>query len=256
MQMYSRNSTTKCDSTLYCIASQDRSSGTASNFRINLPQGGQMNGTKWKLREVLLPQTMYNIRENVNNSVCIRVGATNYNLTVPPGGYNITTLMNAIQVRLVAVLGGSWSLIYDSSTMLVTFSNLSATPFILNWATSPYASTGMWKELGFLKQDSVSVTSTQAYQAPMLIQPFHVYLYINQLPPKIYTSNGRRSTFIIPITVNSSSLMVFEDSDYFQQKVITGTPTTIQQFDVSLTYADGTVIELNGLEWEFIMEVY
>jgi hypothetical protein len=66
----------------------------------------------------LIPFSFYNINSN-NNFLSYKINTTTYNINIPVGNYNITTLINAL-----STLMSNFTITYDSIKNLLTFKYL------------------------------------------------------------------------------------------------------------------------------------
>ena len=83
------------------ISSKDRnaSSNSSSDFFVYLPVPVS-NIKSIELSELSLPNTIYNIRTGINDSICWDYLSVSYNFTIPPGLYSISSLLSTIQTSL------------------------------------------------------------------------------------------------------------------------------------------------------------
>lgn len=232
------------------ISSADRtsSSTSSSQFTILLPVAIN-NVRSISLAKVALPITWYNVSAAIgNNTFIVNRSSTNYSYTIPDGSYNITTLLSQIQTGINALDANNYALSYNTTTFLVNISGSSN--FVVK-------GTGTINSLlGFPSTDSSSSTSINATNVPQLFHPETVYLTINQLGIGTTTSFvNDQCTFTIPISENSGGIQQYDSNSNYDQIIEYPFPITLYQLDVALKMKKNQILNLNGCDFDFILEL-
>ena len=93
------------------VDSRDRVSGTSTNFSIQLPETLHVEGAGHKARidQLRIPLSSPTIETGDNDTSQVRVGSTNYTITIPQAQYDGPTLAATIQGLLNATAPGAWT---------------------------------------------------------------------------------------------------------------------------------------------------
>jgi hypothetical protein len=96
------------------IRSIDRITGSNScSFQIQLREGIPAV-KRVNLLSFLSPNTLYKIRQNVNDRFVWNRSSTNYNYQIPPASYSISSLLTTIQNGINAIDSNNYALSYSS----------------------------------------------------------------------------------------------------------------------------------------------
>ena len=109
---------------LIFVDSRDRVSGSTTDFSIQLPEtltieGGSHRGRIDNLR---IPLVIPTIRSGVNDTLQVRLGATNYTVTIPQANYDGPGLASVLVGLLGSAAPGAWTVVYDSSNIAMSVS--------------------------------------------------------------------------------------------------------------------------------------
>ena len=104
------------------VDSRDRVSGSTTDFAIQLPETLTIDGGSHRARidNLRIPLVIPTIRTGVNDTLQVRLGATNYTVTVPQANYDGPGLASVLIGLLGSVAPGSWTVTYDSSNIAMT----------------------------------------------------------------------------------------------------------------------------------------
>jgi hypothetical protein len=117
------------------------------------------NVTSTTLRSVGLDVAEYTV-DAWNNMIDVNVGGTDYVVGVGVGMYATgSDLATAITTAFVATHAAlaAFTAVYTPLTDTITISETTPTQFTLLWGSGPNVNTSLWKTLGFVQQDVVSV---------------------------------------------------------------------------------------------------
>ena len=133
---------------LIYVDSRDRVSGSTTDFAIQLPETLTIDGGSHRARidNLRIPLVIPTIRTGVNDTMQVRLGATNYTVTIPQANYDGPGLASVLIGLLGSVAPGSWTVTYDSSNIAMTIA--CSNPFTIVGGTyaaqlmsRPYTST-------------------------------------------------------------------------------------------------------------------
>lgn len=229
------------------VHSQDRISGTSTNFVLELPES-ITNIRQVKLAQANIPNTLYNIITGTNDIMrWNHAGAFTY--TIPAGAYTISNLLSDIQTGMNAADANNYVLSYSSTTFKVTFTGTAAFSLTFSGATTPY------QELGFTAANTSSGTTIISTNAVSLAQPYNLYITIIELSVDVLTTyNNDKPTFVVPVNVNAGEIIQYSDAANFEQILhYSAAPRDIYRLNVRLHKRSNTV-DLNGSEWSFMLD--
>jgi hypothetical protein len=107
------------------IVSKNRISGSASNFKVNLPNS-ILNCKRISLETICILNAIPNIITGFNNNICWFYGSISYNISVPGGVYSITELINVIITGMNILDSNNYNITLNSVTFKLTFIDTSA----------------------------------------------------------------------------------------------------------------------------------
>ena len=230
------------------IQSKDRISGTASDFVIQVPP---MN----RVREVNLvsasvPNTIYNITA-INSAIYWNAGSGPLSATIAPGAYSVTSLTIALTTAMIAADANEYSVSYNSTTMKIRIGcDISIS------LTCSNTTNAIWDVIGFLAADRVPAASHTADDVLQLDFPAYLMVGINELASaRAVSTSGYRGDFIIPMTVNSQYLELYNHKSSYDIDSEYSAGVTLSRLSIRLQNPDGEEISLNGGEWSCLLLV-
>jgi hypothetical protein len=226
------------------ISSASRTSGTSSNFQLNL--GTSKLDGKYKLKSAYIPNSAYNITSS-NNTFYFTSGGTADTATIAVGYYNSGTLTSALQTAMDAVSSG-FTVTYNTIQGTVTIAN--ATAFVLN---NSITTNSLAPVLGFTATDtssSTSVTSTGILNLSP-ITSFNINISDQNGIILVNTNSSNATTFVIPIVQDTSFVCYYEPTDGFDQ-VVTFAQTMLH-LNIAVTDDQSNVLPLLA-DWYIIIE--
>lgn len=244
------------------INSQDRTSGTSSNFIINNNNIIRLNGKKQlTLKSLSIFNTIYTINSN-NNKIDFNENATNKTTTLTNGWYDSSSLCTHISSSMTTTSGGfaTFTATYNSTTGKITIS--STQNFSLLFLTGTNKSYSPYRELGFTDVNGINAidtsvsTSSTANNIVNLGIPLTLYISINNWNgSNIKDTSNTHCTFAIPIKAGFRELIEYNSSDIKQTVEIPPGINIISNTMVSLTSINNKSIDLNGSEWSMTLEL-
>lgn len=220
------------------ISSQDRESGSASNFRVNL-SNSPVAKCNISLVHAQIPNTYYNI-DSTNNA--IQFGVSLY--TINPGIYTLQDLLTA-----VANLTEDFTLSFNDITQRITITNT-----VGNFDLNLNIDNSIYKKLGFAKANFTGSASYTGTAIPKIYES-SLFICINGIPSNCITSRKdfiKNSTFIIPNNVNKNEICSFYAHSQFYLKPKYSGP--LNHLDVRVLNDDGYEVQ-NLAEWSMVIEV-
>jgi len=231
---------------LLTINSIDRDSGTSTSFHVPV-KSPVPYVQRVKLKEVLVPNTVYRIRAGVNDQVAWH-HSTDFAITVPPGCYTTTTLLSTIQAAMLLADANSYAWSYSADTLRVTVTGSAA--FSLLWSTAH----SMWRELGWNNSNTGSATSQTAPNVFSLYEPLILLIQVREIGQAGCTTAGIHYTFRLTFKSNSGEVIDWAEAQFYEQEVsVPG--VNIGELNVSLTYLDGSLVDLGAAEWHLDLEL-
>ena len=232
---------------LYTISSENRTSGSTTNFNLALPIGIH-NVNCITLHEVQLPNTIYNVT-SLNNTVYVDESGTTKTCPITAGSYSITNLCSAVQASLIANASLGYTVTYSSISMKITIAN-SLHTFALLFSNLGTLAT----ELGFDNSNTSTGNTFTGSNIISLYNPINLFIFVNEIGSHVQTSAGTQFTFKVSLDVNPGNLNTFTSLKFYPQKVHFGNPRSFQQFNISLCNESGLVIDTNGINWNVTLE--
>lgn len=267
-----------CQKVLYrtvSLNSKHRSGGTNTHCTFKFRgRDGMKQITRFRIKNVQVPFSFYYINETNNKMYISSTTTANMLITVPPGNYDATDLIDVIIAQL-NVLDAPivWTGVYSAVTMKYTIS-ISANTFIMN-AIPSATGLGLFEIIGGTSE-SVSENSTllvYTSTAVVNLTPRYIMLHSNILSPsnwysdkpglngitgvddnkdRTHVSKGN-SLLKIPVNVSSNNIILFE------QKLEERYPIQInilKKIDFYLTDQNGIELDLNNLNWSLTIEFW
>jgi hypothetical protein len=213
-------------------------------FQCTIPFVNQMRRvSRVILKTVEIPVAFYNVRTGLNTFVL--GGAATY--TVPPGNYNTTTLITALNTAVAAV---NVTFSANTTTNRISVSQTGATTLTFG-AVTPGSLLYM---LGIKQGDIVPVTgSTYTASLSYNLNPdTMVNIWIRNL----YTSSSENSaiTFKVPIQGVNGTVFYFSDNADFSQYINVTDPSMIlDRLDIEVRDRYGKLLDNNGVDWSFTL---
>ena len=222
--------------------------GSASDFRVEIPTFGGVG--RLALLSASIPNTLWNVYE-VNDMIYWSRAATPYSAAIPHGAYGVTALVAMLTALMNAVDGaGTYNVAYSPVTMKLTFSSTDAT-FSLDVANRARAA---WNILGF--QSTAPLTPALSQTADSVIRldfPPHLYLDIGLSGQAAVNTRWVRANYIVPMTNISQYVEVYNRAATFDQLQSYTLQSGVSSLHVRLMRPDGTLAELNGAEFVFVL---
>ncbi len=243
------------------VSSSSRTYGTPSNFKVSLPKR-HVHVEAVKFAYASLP-VLTSISSGSNTFTYIESDVlVTRTATIVPGTYNIqanpVSLLDALEIAISSVPHAHvYMIFYNPNTRRLTFSNVSSLdPFTLRF-TEPLAST-----LGFLPNtDYTGVNITAPYPLNLDHNSSTLYLGIEEIGRDFgqSTRTNLNYTFAIPLKNLPTSYqknLLFHDTELLKQYTTNVPDHFLWELTVKLMDQYGAVVDTNGLDWTFGLEVH
>jgi hypothetical protein len=192
------------------------------------------------LTNMTLPNAMYNVTSSSNNIVI--AGAT---YTITAGNYSAEDLATALTTAINSATGGTVSFNETNSNFTFTFSSGK----IINSST-------LERQLGLKGQmPTASVTSYTGTNICDLGGVTNIYVRIRNLTMNNLDSKGRVNNIIASIVNNTNygGYIFFVPPEVLYYQV---SETNINHLDIQLTDQEGTVLDLNGADFNITLTIH
>lgn len=225
--------------------SANKIAGTTSNYTVKFNDRLHIVRSI-KLLSVQLPNTIYNI-DSTNNTLVINDGIGDYIIQIGAGAYTTATLEAALVAGLTAAYANAWAVEFDTTTFLTTITGTAAFTLVLSEST-------INSVLGFGSTDTASATSHTSTSAWNLGVPTPIFICIDEVGRNVMYTDNYCYTFVVQITENSQEFVNYRvHTDMTQKHQLE--LYNLQNYTVSLRKQNNVLVDLNGLDWNFVVEV-
>ena len=228
---------------------EDYNTTTSSDFWITLsnPIPGQI--TRYRFKTACIPKTGYNVGGSfqITDSVSIKT------VTILPGNYTAQTLAVELETQLNALGVDTYTvtLIENKYTITSTFATFILNPN--NLANNLLYIIGFGGNIAYTAVGGV-LTS---YGGINLSLPDYLYITFSPLKKHIKNITGQTHNFVVNFGCNYGDV-IYHNSDSYTQDFPPYnfvSDLNLARFRVMLKYEDGTLYDLNGSDWTFIVEM-
>ena len=190
------------------------------------------------LKNAQIPVGFYNIRAPYNT---MNVNSIVY--TITPGNYSISTLLAAMNTTITAPVGAFSTGALNNN---IQFSSASGV------VTMNVQSQTLLSFLGFTDQQQ----GTSFYGTNSYIVNFDTYLNIWIENLGTQSLEPRQTTFKVPLTVGSGSIMQWAENTQNRQCVdVTDRGVRVDRLNIQVQDRFGNLLNNNGLDWSFTIEI-
>ena len=252
-------------------------SNITTDYNITLPER-IADVRNISVTNVEVPNTFFNISENIGNNAMKLTSATSTGiLVVRDGNYTQASLLTELNARKTALGSPFTNLTFDASFNKITMTPSSGT-FAIDFGVD---STGTFAKynfktrlgwlLGFRNQTYTGITTrlTSEYMYS-LTGPRYLYLVVDE-----FTSNGNQKSFVAPLpsSVLAKHILAritLDGANYPFMSVVPATSSNgllisdvrsytgkvdIQKLNVQLVNENGTPMNLNGADFSFCLQI-
>jgi hypothetical protein len=236
---------------LFYLKTSDRTSGDdASNFKLALDIPTHETYTYACVEAANIPKSYYLIQAGYNTFTLVELGV-NITITIPPGNYNTISFMPIVSGLLTAASQNGW--VYSMSMPnRTTQPDTMKFTYVVAGAHTPSFIVGshVYEQLGFSKNSTVTfVGGTLVSSCVVKFQSedtlyLHSDMVVDGVLQEVYTS-GSPDGSIISYKCMSWELMA--------KRMSAGSGNL---FSFTLTDEFGTVMNLNGLDWNMTLVLF
>jgi len=214
------------------LRSRDRVFGTPSSAAFRLGRTYQ-NATEVELLHFSMSNTIYNVRGYL---FTLRIGATLYSITLPDGNYTAPTFFTQLQTAISTITGVAFTVTLDPVTQRITIASAGAFDLLFTNAIAPQPTPDhVLITIGFEEQDYLGLTSYTAPRVYSLSQPDHIIIRLpNLASSRLFSTQGSSGAFIVPVSVNFGSQIIFDANSNFPQLLHLVNSSGIDNFAVEV----------------------
>ena len=234
-------------SNLLQLNSAQRASGTPANciFTLDRPITGSYSLAGAQVPFVLPPV------DTTHRSLVVSVGGSESTISLAAEYYTIAAMVAALEVALDAV-SNVFTVSVGSADQRLTIARTGTADVILYSRTSRAASTladtlGLFEDTTITGSSGASVVITSPVS---LARTLSLHAVLNN-HSEVETTNGTRSTFVVPIEGNSFDIATYRPRDHVKQTVHFPQPT--RHLSVRWTDHEGTTVSRIG-SWTILLK--
>lgn len=207
------------------------------------------------IKSCTIPNTVYTIRQDVNDIIRIGDAATWYTATLTPGMYSISELLVELKTKFDATTIGTFTCTYNNQTLKVTFA--CTAQFRIDIALSTGA------PVVGIGEDVALTTSHTCTGAVNLVSSERLYVQSRSLSsllqPSMRFVNGTwlstDTILSVPIDGEPGDVLVYvpESDNASYTSVEQG---VLSRIDAAIVDDNGRLVDLQGVPWTLEVVVY
>lgn len=229
------------------IRSRDRKTGTptAAFFQLGKTYSSV---SQIELLHFSMSNTIYNVRDFL---MLVRIGATTYSVTLPPGNYTAPTFFTILQNAITTATGTAFTITVDPLTQRLTIS--AGVAFDLLLSTAPGHVTVL---IGYDRVDYTGATSYLAPRVYSLSQPDHLVVRIPGIcATRLYGTQNVSGAFVVPVSVNFGSQIIFDSQSNFPQILELINPEGISHFAIEIVDDFNRTLTNIADDWSLVLRI-
>jgi hypothetical protein len=207
----------------------------------------------FKIKDVSIPNTFYNIVTGVNDRFDLDIGAGLQIRFMPAGSYNVEEIVDYINT-----IAGATILEYRRNLNRIAW--VGHISFVLNIQSTISRSVGL--TLGSTYANTYFGTTPIVFEFEPRLMPFNIRLEIKELPGpqnvhNAYHRTGPTATkgFVIPVNVNLGEQIEYFDDDEQMVQCYGGKPWFIQKLTCQLVDNDTDQLLYMQDDWSVTFEI-
>ena len=238
------------------IDSKDRENyitTSSNNFRVDLANPINGRVVAYGLKSAVIPKTNYNIPA-VRNTFTFNNSISTSTITITPGNYTMTELLAEITTQLNALGFDTYTVTYNSISGKVTFQSTLAA-FTLNPTLDTSQGSILYK-LGFVPGIAYTGGTVTSPNVADISGIKSAYIKIKQLTQYMKNTTNSVLNFKVDLTCPFGSIVFFADEGRYHQYFNSNKDNlgSMGFFDVTLVDEYGTLLDLNGRDWSFVIQ--
>lgn len=202
------------------------------------------------VRRVTIPNWLYNVTSS-NNTGIYTDFVTPETITITPGSYTFAELADAVEAAVLALAGGTtlvFSVNANTGYVHVTSTNASA----------KFVSGNLWSLMG-VPTDTAIGAGLDGNRMLDLLPTHHWHICLEGTHTLLREVGARKTSLdgsltVIPCRTGFGDMELWEtETPYVVQF---HEPLPLENVTISLRKDDGTLADLQGADWSFIVELY
>jgi len=238
--------------TILIVNSKDRISGTSTNFNYQIKYYGKEEIQSYRIGKVTIPYSYYNIKRQF---FTFRYNNVLYDIEVPAGNYTAQSLATFLQNELSTQTSAAVTVTYSQLTNRFSVVVSSPNVFSFDFEDPIEYNYSVQKALGFANIIPNTSTYTSVNSANLNCSD-NLYIRSRTLSyytPSIFQTQRDQVIQLVPILVNPFNFIFYEN----QQEInFPSDYRSLSTFDIQLIDDYGNIIDLNGLDWTFEIQIY
>lgn len=230
------------------VESSKRISGSAQDYTIQIP--AVQHATRVSLISASIPNTLYNITTSNNTIYWTRAGAKT--TTISPGAYSVSALVVALAAAMEAADNTeTYNVSYSATTMKITITCSAAIGL-----TCVNIIDAIWDVLGFsTSANRAAATSHEGDDVLRLDFPSYLLISVAEFAPAgVVCADNIRANFIVYMDTNSQYVQIYNHKNSFDNLSEYTSRNGINNLTVRLLQPDGSLVDLNGGDWSFVLQ--
>lgn len=239
------------------ISSENRTNpnnSSSTNFSIQLSNPINERYLLYALKAATIPKTYYNI-DSPRNTFTITDSTGLQNIVVPIGNYTIAQLITEIENQLNALAVDTYTVTYNTISAKITITSTFA-GFEINPTLATLQGL-ILDQLGF----NLGVTYTGAsITAPNVLDISgikNVYIVISEFTQYLRNTTNAFQNFKVQMNGQFGDIIYWTDESGYHQyfNIQPSNRSNIRTLNIRLVDEYGIDINLNGREWQFILQL-
>lgn len=221
----------------------------SSNFKIEITDFYKNKFSQLRVRNIMATKSWYTVQTGYNDTVVVDDNGTERTLTMTESNYTATQLASHLQTLINAVSANTWTVSYDSQTMMMT--TTSTANFYYKWGTNSLESSTLF---GYTQTDTANSTSSVSTQAIDLQPEKYLLIKCDQVESQFYTGNDKDNSVIALCPMNeveNGSAKSYEPSPVWIP--ISASFNNILNFRV--TYRNDRETPMNGQSFAMLFDL-
>ena len=201
----------------YVINSAKRTpnSASSSSFEIQLTKP-ILTPKSVKLKWLIIPNSIYNVRDGINNKLDFTDTGGAHTITIPAGAYTITTLISQIQSQMTSVGAQTYTLTFNETQLNIKITASSA--FSLQ-----FASAGSCAYILGFEPNNLSASASYTGTKTVSLDINCIYMKVDEFGINMYSNDGISFTFCVPLTEDTGQVVVLTAKTIKQEVQLWGT---------------------------------
>lgn len=238
--------------TLLIVNSKDRISGNSTDFYYAIKYYGKEEIKDFRIGKITIPYSFYNLKQQFFN---FTYNSVLFDIEVPAGNYTAQSLATFLQNTLSTETGAAITVTYSQSTNKFSVQVSSPNNFSFDFEDPLPYNYSIQKALGFANLIPTTSSYTSVNCANLNCSD-NLYIRSQTLSyynPSIFQTQRDQVIQLVPILVNPFNFIFYENQ---QEISFPCDYRSLSTFDIQLIDDYGNIIDLNGLDWTFEIQIF